>query len=155
MDTPILSAVSLDQRPEVVGLFASLQGALPELSRLLAECTGCWVYEDGLYRYYHQSFKVFALQALTQNIAIRLQRLAPQRPLHPLFLALVHKGTGNTFEPAHHAQWADVAGPVVEAFLHAKYFLEMVVKYGQSLEGPPAQLMPGGWAAILQLYGLR
>ncbi len=32
--------------------------------------------------------------------------------------------------------------------------LEMVVKYGQTLEAPP-ETLPSGWAAVLYLYGLR
>ncbi len=155
MDTSIPTPVCLDQRPEVVGLFTAIKDALPELCRLLAECGGFWGYEDGLYRYYHQSSKVYALQELTQRIANSLQQLAPMRPLHPLFLAIVQKGTGKTFEPAHNAHWADAAGPIVEAFLHAKYFLEMVVKYAQSVEEPTVQAMPSGWAAVMHLYGLR
>jgi hypothetical protein len=30
----------------------------------------------------------------------------------------------------------------------------MVTKYGKELKEPP-QLMPSGWAAVLELYGLR
>ena len=44
--------------------------------------------------------------------------------------------------------------PIVEAFFHAKYFLEMAVRYGRTLESPPRKL-PSGWAAFLYLYDLR
>jgi hypothetical protein len=44
--------------------------------------------------------------------------------------------------------------PILEAYQHAKYFLEMAVKYGSQLERPP-NLLPSGWAAVLHLYGLR
>ena len=43
---------------------------------------------------------------------------------------------------------------IVEAFLHARYFLEMAVRYGQELKHPPA-LLPSGWAALLCLFELR
>ena len=50
--------------------------------------------------------------------------------------------------------WPDVTRPILEAFFHSKYFLEMAVKFGRSLEHPP-RLMPSGWAALLYLYNLR
>lgn len=43
---------------------------------------------------------------------------------------------------------------MVEAFFHARFMLEMAVKYGQALEEPPTSL-PSGWAAFLYLYDLR
>ena len=43
---------------------------------------------------------------------------------------------------------------IVEAYLHAHYFLEMAVRYGKTLKEPPIQL-PSGWAALLYLYRLR
>jgi hypothetical protein len=43
---------------------------------------------------------------------------------------------------------------IVEAFFHARSFLEMAVKYGRDLEYPP-KLMPSGGVALLHLYNLR
>ena len=37
---------------------------------------------------------------------------------------------------------------------HAKFFLEMVVKYGKEIDEPP-EVLPSGWAAVLCLYDLR
>jgi len=42
----------------------------------------------------------------------------------------------------------------LEAFFHAKYFLEMACKYGRELAEPP-ETLPSGWAALLCLYGMR
>ena len=41
----------------------------------------------------------------------------------------------------------------VEAFFHARFFLEMAVRYAK-LETPPRPL-PSGYAALLYLYQLR
>jgi hypothetical protein len=41
----------------------------------------------------------------------------------------------------------------VEAFFHARFFLEMAVRYA-SLDSPPRPL-PSGYAALLYLYRLR
>ena len=51
-------------------------------------------------------------------------------------------------------QWLAVTRPILEAFFHALYFLEMAVKYGKELKYPPNRL-PSGWASLLYLYNLR
>jgi hypothetical protein len=145
----------LDERPEVAAMLARLKASLPDLRRLNEECSGWWAYEDGLYRFYHQSFKVYSLQDWTTRIVAALGGLAPERPLHPWFAAIVEQGTGIVFEREHNARWTEVARPIVEAFLHAKYFLDMAVRYGEALDAPPTRSIPTGWAALLYLYGLR
>jgi hypothetical protein len=84
--------------------------------------------------------------------------LGPVAPSHESeldswFREIVASGTGLRFEPAHNERWLLVTRPIVEAFFHARYFLEMAVRYA-SLEEPP-RILPSGWAALLHLYGLR
>lgn len=43
---------------------------------------------------------------------------------------------------------------VSAGFFHARFFLEMVCRYGRELDEPPAML-PSGWAAVLYLYRMR
>ena len=62
--------------------------------------------------------------------------------------------SGKEFKPEHNENWTYHTRPFVEAFLHAKFFLEMVVKYGKELEAAQ-NLLPPGWAAVLCLYDLR
>lgn len=131
----------------------SLRRDRAELQELLDRCSDHWGYEDPVYRFYHQSFKVYWLQQTTRSIADRLQALAPGRPLHPWFVQIVQAGTGKTFRPEDNARWPEVTRPILEAFFHARYFLEMAVRYGE-LEAPP-QLLPSGYAALLHLFGLR
>jgi hypothetical protein len=100
------------------------------------------------------SFKVFALQGCTEEIVKHLQALAPHVALNSWFLEIVRQGTGKDFRPEENDNWLAAAGPIVEAFFHARYFLEMVCKYGEELDSPP-QVLPSGWAAVLYLYGLR
>jgi len=50
--------------------------------------------------------------------------------------------------------WLSATRPKLEAFFHAKFMLEMAVKYGSELKEPP-QGLPSGWAALLYLYDLR
>lgn len=82
-----------------------------------------------------------------------LESLAPARPLNRWFREIVEQGTGKTFTPADNADWTRVTRPIVEAFFHARFFLEMAVRYA-TLEEPP-QALPSGYAALLYLYDLR
>jgi hypothetical protein len=144
----------IDDRPEVQTLFSNLKDSLPALKKLLEECRSHWGYEDPIYRLYHQSFKVYGLQDTTTRIVTALQALAPARRMHPWFLQIVADGTGKHFELEHNRRWLEVTRPIVEAFFHARYFLEMAVRYGTELKAPPRTL-PSGWAAFLHLYELR
>jgi hypothetical protein len=124
-----------------------------ELAALLEDCTSHWGFEDPIYRFYHQSFKVFGLQQRTQAIVRLLRTLIPDRSLSLRFLAIIETGTGREFKPEDNANWAVATQPIVEAFLHARFFLEMAVRYSK-LDRPPDPL-PSGYAALLCLYGLR
>jgi hypothetical protein len=113
-----------------------------------------WGYEDPVYRFYHQSFKVYWLQERTRSLVALLAELAPQgRALDPWFLAIVRGGTGRTFVPEDNARWTEATRPILEAFFHARYFVEMALRYAR-VDEPPS-LLPSGYAALLCLYGLR
>jgi hypothetical protein len=94
----------MDDRPAVQALVANLESALPNLEKLLGECSDHWGYEDPIYQ--------------------------------------------------DNRHWPEATRPIVEAFFHARYFLEMAVRYGRQLSVAP-QLLPSGWAALLYLYRLR
>jgi hypothetical protein len=100
-----------------------------------------------------RSFKVYSLQHTTRSIVDRLQGLAPGRPLNPWFSEIVQTGTGKKFKFADNARWLEETRPILEAFFHARFFLEMAVRYA-GLDAPPNPL-PSGYAALLSLYGLR
>ncbi len=134
-------------------LLANLRARHAELLDLLEDVSDHWGYEDPVYRFYHHSFKVYALQATIRAIVDRLADLLPDQPLHPWFLAIVDAGTGHRFEPEHNARWTEITRPILEAFFHARFFLDMAVRYA-TLEEPPNPL-PSGYAALLYLYGLR
>jgi hypothetical protein len=69
----------IDDREEVRELLVSLKTALPSLEALLLEANERGVYEDFVYRFYHQSFKVYSLQATTERIVAALRALALDR----------------------------------------------------------------------------
>ena len=143
-----------DDRPQVKDLFKNLKAELPTLEIMPENCSGPWGYEDPIYRFYHQSFKVYHLQGPTMEIVAKLQGLLPEVTLNEWLLQIINEGTGKTFASEDNQNWLAVARPIIEAFFHARYFLEMAVKYGHELDFPP-RLLPSGWASFLYLYNLR
>jgi hypothetical protein len=111
-----------------------------------------WIYEDLIYRFYHGSFKVFWIQESTVRMVAFLQSLCPEAELDAKFREIVAAGTGLKFEMSHNDRWAEVTRPMVEAFLHAKYFLDMAARYTDATE---SSMLPSGWAGLLSLYKLR
>jgi hypothetical protein len=139
---------------ETKHLLSAAKRNLPRLKALLAATSDHWGYEDPIYRFYHQSFKVFRLQTKTLKIVEKLQTLAPHLKLNPSFLKIVTEGTGNCFDQSHNANWLKQTRPIVEAFFHAHHMLLMTCKYAEELPEPPPTL-PSGWATVLYLYDIR
>lgn len=135
-------------------LLLNIKTNLPELEQLLEDTIGHWNYEDYIYRFYHHSWKVFYTQELTIKIVSLLKSLLPEIPIDKKFLEIFKEGTGKRWDHNTNDNWLKETRPIVEAFLHAKYFLEMVVKYGKKLDVAPSCL-PSGWASVLYFYGIR
>jgi hypothetical protein len=142
-----------ERRALEAALLSAAHAQHEALKQLLDASSDHWGFEDPVYRFYHQSFKVFWLQQRTDTIVQRLCRLLPERPLHPWFLEIVRRGTGKEFAISDNDRWTLVTRPIVEAFFHARFFLEMAVRYAK-LETLPRPL-PSGYAALLHLYQLR
>ena len=68
-----------------------------------------------------------------------------------MFEDILKEGIGKEFD--HAQDWSPHTRPILEAFSHAKFMVEMAVRYAD-LPQPP-QPMPSGWAALLYLYDLR
>jgi hypothetical protein len=144
-----------DPRPQVAKLLGNIKKALPQLKQIADDIDGHWGSEDLVYRFYHQSFKVYRMQDLTDHIVKALKKLAPRGiELNEWFLRIVADGTGKKFDLDHNADWLKHTRPMLEAFFHARYFLGMVIKYGHELDKAP-NMLPSGWASVLYLYGLR
>jgi hypothetical protein len=142
-----------ERRALEAALLSAVHAQHEALKQLLDASSDHWGFEDPVYRFYHQSLKVFWLQQRTDTIVQQLSSLLPGRPLHPWFLEIVRRGTGKEFATSDNDRWTLVTRPIVEAFFHARFFLEMAVRYAK-LETPPRPL-PSGYAALLHLYHLR
>lgn len=137
-----------------IRLLENLRAEKQSLEKLYVSCNDHWGFEDPIYRFYHQSFKVFLLQESTKRIVSALRSLLPEQPINEWFEKIVNDGLGRTFTDQTNENWLAEVRPVLEAFFHAKYFLEMAVRYAGEFEEPPTTL-PSGWASFLYLYGLR
>jgi len=112
--------------------------------------------EDYVYRFYHQSFKVFGATAQIEQAKELFERLAPDSfPLNEWFCSIADQAIGKEFDFAKTNQiWLAETRPILEAFWHSKYFLEQMLVAADELEESPS-LLPSGWAAVLYLYDLR
>ncbi|MEN6459772.1 MAG: hypothetical protein ABFC94_00175 [Syntrophomonas sp.] len=145
---------SREQRSELrAELLRNTKQELPQLRELLDKINDEWTYEQLVYRYYYGSFKVYQAQEYTLEIVNAIHRLLPGRDLSPGFYNLIKKGTNKKFEMSVNERWEEEALPILNAFLHLRHVLEMLIKYGSELEEPEA--LPFGWATIMLLYGLR
>ncbi len=166
-----------DQCSKELKLVAEVKERLPELTALLTRMNDD--YEDGIYRFYHGSFKVDYLQYLTEHAVEIVLAIAPNPALDSRFVEIMLAGTGNELREAKGEIAPDAPRRIVEAFFHARYFVEMLCMYGeraaelqQSLhklveiiarrkrEKPPYPLfegdpLPSGWGAVLELFHLR
>lgn len=134
-------------------LLENLRTYCQELRVLLDKCSGEWGFDDPIYRFYHQSFKVYYLQDRTLQIVRALEQLSPERPLHPSFREIIEQGTGKVFELADNRNWTPTTRPILEAYFHARFFLDVAIRCAD-IEEPPT-FLPSGYAALLYLYGLR
>ena len=125
------------KRAEEAKLLAEIARRLPQLEGLLRDVNSHWGYEDHIYRFYHQSFKVFGLQGMTEKMVEAFRSLAPHLLLNPWFTQIVSEGTGKEFAHEMNQRWTEATRPILEAFFHARYFLEMACKYGKELAEPP------------------
>jgi len=149
-----LSAHFREQSALAEQLLSNIKQQLPKLEELMAHCESESGIEEGFYRFYHQSFKVYPLQQTTLEICSALQDLLPGRPMNKWFYKIIADGTATEFDLSHNQDWLQHTRPILEAFFHAHLFLKMAIQYGHELETAPDRL-PCGWAAVLYLFNLR
>jgi hypothetical protein len=134
-------------------LLARIKAKLAELETALEVMES--FEEDGVYRFYHGSFKVFFIQDDVKDALKLIKEIGgASDPPNEWFCRIVKEGTAHPLNDQTNANWLQETRPILEAFWHTKYFLAMMVKYGKELESAPRQL-PYGWAAVLYLFELR
>jgi len=121
-----------------------------ELGRFISE------EPDLIYRFYHQSFKAFAMVDMIREADKLFSDLAPgSTSLNGWYVQITHAALAKKFEGSEtNRHWLETTLPIMQAFWHAKYFLEQMVTAADDLDEAP-QMLPSGWAAVLYLYDLR
>ena len=133
-------------------LMGRIKANIVPLKDLLTKYSDHWNYEDCIYRFYHHSYKVQWVKTNTKQIYDALRGLMdPDRGMSSQYEGIVKEGLSEVSDI--NKQWGETR-KWVEAFFHSKYFLEMIVKYGEELDEVP-QMLPSGFAAVLELYNLR
>ena len=137
-----------------IKLLKRIKSHVPEMKERREKIDN-WDSEDLIYRFYHRSFKVYYLQGHTLNIMKIINDIAGDEfDIDPMFKHIVENGVGIEFDMEHNKDWQGWTRPIVEAYFHARYFLDMMIKYGEELEGD-VRMLPSGWAAILSIFCLR
>jgi hypothetical protein len=141
-------------------LLARIKAKLPQLEEwwLHEETEQHYGEENAVYRFYHQSFKVFHLQDATLAGLRLIEEIGGETdPPYYWYTDIVKAGTQGKFTESTNANWMAETRPILEAFWHTKYFIQMLIKYGKELEQNPEILqgMDFGWAAVLYLFELR
>jgi len=156
-----LNSNPLELRNELI---TALKDKMPILQDLYARMQDESVGEYYFSKFYRGSYKLYHLQYSTVEIVSALQSIIPERKFTGYFMTIIQEGTGKSFNKNSNRRWFKETRPIVEAFFHARYFLEMAVKYGNELDlvenTNPESIeekfrvarSPSGMAALLSLY---
>jgi hypothetical protein len=151
-------------------LLEAIRASLNQIDALVGQLDA--LEEGGVYKYYGQSFKVFALQTPIEQAQALFGTLAPpEAALNDWFLSICAAALEHKFSLLDRTcdwgrmndHWQVWTRPILEAFWHCSFFLRAMARYGRELEEPPipwspatpdASPTPAGWLAVLALYGL-
>ena len=131
--------------------YQSAATGIEELARTLEKAE-----ENGVYRFYHGSYKVFHLQRPVKKAFALIKEIGGEAdPPHFGYARIVEARTAHDFqEERTNANWDVETKPILEAFWHTKCFVNMMVKYAKELEKVEMPL-DYGMAAVLYLFELR
>ncbi len=149
-----LAALS-EMRRNQQKLLESIKMHLTELKELIKTCGSQCEQELAMNRFYRQSFKVYRIQNSTEKIVEILIKIMPEQKLEDWFMQIISEGTGRAFKIEDNSNWLAVTRPIIEAYFHSRFFLEMAIRYGEEFESVPVENRPYGWVALLDLYNVR
>lgn len=92
-----------------VALLRNLKKRMSKLEELLKTVEDHWGYEDLVYRYYHTSDKMYAVQGLTLKIVEILTSVSPHKDkddLEGYFWEIINDGIGYKHELFHNEEWS-------------------------------------------------
>lgn len=82
--------------------------------------------EDYVYRFYHQSFKVFGMNDVTKQAITLFEKIAPDEvKINDWFKQIADEAIEKEFDwQKTNPIWQTETCPIIEVFWHSKYFLE-------------------------------
>ena len=142
----------MDNNPDEK-LLSHIKSNLKEIIELHKDFTS--FEEDFVYRFYHQSFKVFGSVNLIKEAKSLFDRISPEGwHLNDWYCQIIDEALNKKFNSRTNSIWLTETRPILEAFWHSKYFLDQMSRYGSDLDNAP-QMLPSGWATVLYLYKIR
>ena len=115
-------------------------------------------YEGEIYRFYHYSFKVYRLHGTIKSMVEVLQACdpKPEKKFCVFFETILNDAEAvGAWKEEHNKEWLKYTRPIVEAFLHAKYMLEMAYLCDKLYRRAPKGFIDQKWGSLLELYGIR
>jgi hypothetical protein len=101
------------------------------------------------------SYKVFDLQDPVESAFKLINEIGDESdPPYSEYVQIVEAGTTNKFSATTNENWEAETKPILEAFWHTKYFINMMVKYAEDFEKVEMPTRPG-MAEVLYLFELR
>jgi hypothetical protein len=112
---------------------------LEELARDLEEAV-----EDGIYRFYHGSNKVFFLQSPVKAAFSLIKEIGGEDdPPNFEYARIVEAGTAHQFSETTNANWEAETKPILEAFWHTKYFIKQATRKNGQMAQHDGQVREG------------
>lgn len=138
-------------------LLSRIKERLPQLRELKADAEREFGAPDRFYRFYYQSFKAYFIQEHTLNINDLFLAIGGEDyTLCPFYMEIMAEGTNKSFKFEYNEEWTKQTRPVLEAYFHAKMFLDLMIQSAESIPTTEApHCLPSGWAAVLCLFRLR
>ncbi|TSI05278.1 hypothetical protein [Lysinibacillus sp. BW-2-10] len=133
-------------------LLKFLQAHQEELQSLYKQSSDVWIGKEAVYRLYHQSFKVYNIQKWSQDVLELLEQVSKE-PFHPILREMIRNGTNQTFETTYNSMWYTKAKPIVDLFLHLRFYVEVALDEIQKTDkerfGSPS------WYLLLYLWNMQ
>jgi hypothetical protein len=139
--------------PEHVELLANLKSQKERLVALRDRCRGD-VDSFVMYRYLHRSWKVYQAQGTINEMLALFLAVAPQGvPVDAIYSESIKDALARKWSESTNENWEAEVGPVVSTYWLMRYFVDECVRCTDLHETPA--MLPEGWAALLEIYGIR
>ena len=143
-------------RQRMADLLTRIKAHLPAIDAWLEDARDEWGIENAVYRFYHQSSKVFGYQSDIEAGDNIIRSIGGESdPPTYWYRQIVAAGTGREFSDATNQNWFEETHAIPAALLHVYHLVQLLARYGREYERVPEKPIPVGWATVLELFELR